>query len=523
MPLAAIAALARAGASRRAWALFKAGGWAERANDPAALSLKGRLLKDQAHHAAGPERWRLFGAAAAAYGTAHALAAAPYRAINSATAQLLAGNVAAAQQGAREVLALLEDPGVARDTPYFLAATRAEALLLLGDQGGAAEAMAVAVTADPDGWDDRARTLAQLRAIIAAQGGPADWLALFAPPASLHFAGHMALAAGGEAEAALRVATDDLLARHRIGSGWGALAAGSDIVIAERLVSAGGALHVVLPSPPDSFAAQSVIPAGGDWQRRFDALLASAYSVRIAANLPGRLHDALATEQAGLLAIGAARLNARRLGSAAVQWLVEDEHGGGPNTARQAAHWPADAGPQERIRIPREVAIERLFPAEEPDPARQLVTLMAIGIDLPQQAASAELAALVEPVASAIRSRAPKAAVQAGPGRWTLVLDQPQAALDLADDLAALPGTAAAVGLHQAIELVLSDPATGTAMAYGNGTALAVRLQAMAAPGTALCSDALAVALAAAGGPHHTELYHFGEDGTGGPVHLLAQ
>ncbi|MCZ8321633.1 MAG: hypothetical protein O9296_08625 [Novosphingobium sp.] len=503
--------------------MFSAGGWADRSDDAAALSLKGRLLKDRANRASGPERVRLLSAAAEAYDAAHTLAPAPYRAINSATARLLAGNGATAQQGARQVLTLLDDPGAARDTPYHLAASRAEALLLLGDQTGAAEAMAVAAAADPDGWDDRAATLVQLREIIAAQGGAPHWLAPFEPPASLHFAGHMALGAGGPAEAALSQATDDLLARHRIGFGWGALAAGSDIVIAERLVAAGGVLHVVLPSPPDSFAVQSVLPAGGDWQDRFEALMAQAQSVRIAADLPGRVHDQLATEQAGRLAIGSALLNARRLGSRCVQWLVEDAVGGGPNTARQATLWPAAAGPQERIRIPRETAVERLFLPEEPDRARRLVTLMSIAIDVPPRCGSTALANLTGPIASLLRNQVPPASVQAAAGRWTVVLEQPDAALDLVTQLLDLPGSPPSIGLHLVIEPVMADPASGTLIAYGTGTRLAMQLQAMAPLGTALCSDALAVALAASGSRNRTEFYHSGEDGTDGPVHMLAQ
>ena len=524
LSLPAIAALTRAGASARAWTLFVENGWADRLDDPAALSLKGRLLKDQARAQAGTERARLFAAAADAYTAANALSPAPYRAINAATARLLAGDPAGAAAGAQAVLALLDQAGPATDTAYYLAATRAEALLLLDDHPGAERALAQAVAADPDGWDDRAVTLAQLREILRAQAAEAPWLGRFAPPASLHFAGHMGIVAAGSGEVALAEATDKILAHHGIGFGWGALAAGSDIVIAERLVAAGAELHVVLPCPPQNFAAQSVAPAGGDWLRRFDHLLQRAASLRVAGYSPASVHDPLATAQAAVLAIGGALLNARRLGAACLQLLVEDEAGGGPNTARQAALWPVATQGQERVRIARDAAVEALFPPEAPDPAQRLVTQVAIAADLPDTVTSAALLApLIDQVAGTIAAAAlPAGSVRSGPGRWDLLLEDRDQALALVATLLALPSGSPAIGVHQAILTVIHDPASGTCVGYGIESDRAGELLAMAPTGTALASDALAVVLAAAPFPAlRSELYHLGDAGTGGPVHML--
>lgn len=524
LPLPALAALTRAGATARAWDLFQAGGWDRREGDPAALSLKGRLLKDRARARGGAERAGLFAAAADAYAAAHVLGPAPYRAINAATARLLAGDAAGAAEGAREVLTLLDLAGPDTDTPYFLAATRAEALLLLEDDAGAEQAMAKAVAADPDGWDDRAITLAQLREILRAQQREGPWLSRFTPPASLHFAGHMGILAGGASERQLVEATDAVLAAQSIGFCWGALAAGSDIVIAERLLAAGGELHVVLPCPVEAFAAQSVAPAGSEWLSRFRALLDRAASLRVAGQSPASVHDPLATEHAGVLAIGGTLLNARRLGTACLQLLVEDEAGGGPNTARQAALWPTPGRGQARIRIARDATVESLFPPEEPDPARRLVTQVAIGIDLPPAGGpSARLTPMLDPVASTIAAAALSAgSIRTAPGRWDLLLDDGREALALIASLLALPGGAPAIGVHQGIVTVMTDPASGTRLAYGAGSDRAGELMQMAPPGTALASDDLAVALAvAAASPIRSELYHLGDEGTGGPVHML--
>lgn len=527
--LPAIIALARAGAATRAWDLFHAAGHAVRLGDPATLAVEGRLLKDRARAAPGPDRAAGYAAAASAYAAAHALSPAPYLAINAATLRLLAGDPAAARALAREVLTLLDAPVPPADTPYYLAATRAEALLLLGDQAGAQAALAQAAAHDPDGWDDRAVTLAQLGAILDAQGAAADWLAAFAPPASLHFAGHMGVAADGASAAAIAAATDAVLQREPIGFAWGALAAGADIVIAERLLDAGVELHVVLPCPPDRFAAQSVIPAGADWLVRFEAVLAQACSVTLAAAGPSSVHDPLATAHAGELAIGGALLNARRLGSAARQLIVTDEAGGGANTARQALLWPAGAGPQDRLTIPRDAVTDTLFPPEQPDPARALIVSLCLLLDPlagPHELTSTEIAALAAPVAHAL-ARLDPADVRAAPGRWDVRLADLDSALNTVRtvlDAARAAGTPPpAIGAHVAIATSVADPASGALVPYGPGTALARRLAAMAPPGLALASQALAHTLAArANLSAAAQLYHFGDDDTQGAVFALS-
>ena len=517
-----LTALARAGAVRRAWDLFNQAGYGRHNKDPAALAVKGRLLKGRARRASGAGRAALLAEAAEAYAAAHALSPAPYLAINAATLRLLAGEPAAAQAGAAGVLRLLDSPAGAADTPYFLAATRAEAWLLLDDQPAAEAAMIEAALADPDGWADRAATVTQLREIAAAQHADGGWIDRFAPPASLHFAGHMGVASGGAAEAQLTNTLGELLAQHPVGFAWGALAAGADIVIAEALIAHGAALHVVLPCPPAQFEAQSVAPAGADWTLRYRALLDAATALRIAATSATSVHDPLATLHAGELAIGGALNNAASLASTACQLIITDEHGGGANTARQAQLWRAGSGAQHWLTVPRDAAVEALFPPEQPDPARVLAVHLAILHDTLSAAdilPSAQLAALAAPV-SAVLADFPPGSVRAAPGGWEAVLTQLPVALAAIGRLTAL-GTVA-VGAHLAIGPVLRDPASGTLVPYGPAPALARRLATLAAAGTALASEALTVTLAArGGGVLRSELYHLGETELGGAVYAL--
>lgn len=523
--LPAIAALVRAGAIARAREHFEAGGHALRTGDPAALALKGRLLKAQARLAPAEERTDLFAAAARAYAAAHALAPAPYLAINAASLDALAGDDAAARRQAQQVIALLASDPPPADTPYFLAATLAEAHLLLDRQDEAARALEQAVAHDPDGWDDRAATLGQLREILTARGQSADWLERFAPPQSLHFAGHMGMAPNGESEAALQSALDAFFATHPIGFAWGALAAGADIVIAERLLENGAQLHVVLPCPPVKFASQSVAPAGAQWLTRFDRLLKAAASIRVAGEDGASVHDPLATAHAGRLAIGGALLNARRLGARSCQLIVTDQDDGGTNTRTQAEMWPLGAGEQIRLTVPRDAAVENLFPPEDFDPARQLAIHVAAGFAQPASDASpAQIAAAGAAMAEAL-SGIPQEAIRAAPLLWEFSTPDLAAALQALARIqvnARQAGFEPIIGAELAIARVVRDSASGTEIAYGPAPALARRLMNHAPAGLAFAGDALAVTMAlSADWPLRSELYLPDEEDLGGAVHLL--
>lgn len=520
--LPALTALARAGAVGRAWDLFVAAGHAERGTDPVALAVKGRLLKGRARLARGNERVALMAEAAVAYAAANLCAPAPYLAINAASLNLLAGDRTAAAEGARGVLARLDGPEPSEDTPYFLAATRAEALLLLGDRQAAEAALECAATHDPDGWADRATTIAQLREVAEALGEDTAWIDRFAPPASLHFAGHMGLRSDGESEMALVRALDSWLDRMSIGFAWGALAAGADVVIAERLLDRGIVLHLVLPCPPKQFETQSVSPAGTDWVARYRRVLDRAASIRQAADSATSVHDPLATLHAGELAIGGALSNAATLASAACQLIVTDADGGGTNTARQARLWQATWGRQHRLTIARDTAVEAMFPPEQPDPARILAVHLAIGLDAlmaPAAMTSAAILELTAPV-SDVLADLPPGAVRASPGRWDAVIEDLDLALATIARLAGHPDLA--VGAHLAIAPVLHDRASQAMVPFGPAPALAQRLMTLAPAGVTLASDHLAAAMAVRGsGQLRSEFYHPGEETAAGAIHAL--
>ncbi len=361
-PLLAIVAQARAGALGTAWRLFRDAGYESIDDDAAVLSVRGRLLKDSARAApAGAARAAAYGAAAAAYARAAEIDGSTYPQINAATLALLAGDAARARQRAAKVLERLATAAPDAETPYYAAATRAEALLLLGQREAAATALRDAVACAPRAWEDHAVTLRQFAAILAHGGDDAGWLDALRPPRTLHYAGHMALDAN-DAGLAARVAA--VIAAEGFGAGFGSLAAGADIVVAEALLAAGGDLHVVLPAPPDAFVAASVAPSGGDWPARFAAALAAAASVQIAGDAAV---DDLGIGFASEMAMGRAAFAASALATDAVQLVVEDGVGLGA-TARDAALWHAAGRRGVVLGTPRAVGAAPVpVPATAPD------------------------------------------------------------------------------------------------------------------------------------------------------------
>jgi hypothetical protein len=308
-PLHQILSIARAGNPARAWAMFQSAGWDALADDPKALTLKGRLLKDQAKAFAVVERAWFYGQAAEAYAAAAALERDSYPLINAAALALLGGKPERARSLARETLALLESDPEQGENAYWRAATRAEALLLLGDETGARAALADGIGKLPRAWEDHAATIGQFELILAAQGRDATWLDRHRPPPSLYFSGIIGL---DETDPAIMQDIDAIIAREQPGFGFGALAAGADILIAEALHEAGAELHVILPYPVDRFRELSVAPFGDHWLPRFDALVEAAVRLDVLTELPDEEERSLAVavEMADLVAMGQCVRNA---------------------------------------------------------------------------------------------------------------------------------------------------------------------------------------------------------------------
>jgi len=516
VPLTAIIALARAGALERAWGMLQEGG---AAGDPAALRVKGRLLKDRALRTLGDRRRLLYREAAAAYRHSAELEAATYPLINAASLMVLAGDPREGARLAEDVILRLETYPEESETPYYHVATRAEALLLLDRHDEARTAFAEAIALAPRAWEDHASTLRQFGLILAAQGRDSSWLDAHRPPRSLHFGGHMSF----DPKVVRREHLDEKIAavleEENVGFGYGALAAGADIIIAEALLKRGAELHAVLPGGAEAFAAVSVDPFGKAWRRRFEAVLKRAAEIRPVRPLGAR-PDAAMIGLADEVAMGAALINARRLESSAVQLLVLDcreEPNGTSGRSREI--WAAGGWRQRILTAARET---RHDPPASAAVGTEPLAVLTVGVaaDAPPEAALPELhrhvAGLPAPTLPPYLTEDRLVLAYAGPG------EAAEAAVRLLGAAPEIPGLR--IGGQYGPAATFRDPFAGALRLVPAATAAAAGALASAPPGTACVTEDFAAALAAAG-PHRPASEYVGEldppDG-GPPVGLYA-
>ena len=192
--------------------------------------------------------------------------------INAATLALLAGpRRAGAGRSPAPCSPIRRSPPPA---DYYKAATRAEALLLLGRTDEVTATLAGEAVRGSGDLGGRSSTLRQLAMVAAHLGmGEAERAALLAPlapPRVVHYCGHM-FGAEPAAEARIRAALDAVLDEEEVGFAYGALACGADILAAEALLDRGAELHVVLPFEEEDFLLQSVLPGGAGWEARYRA------------------------------------------------------------------------------------------------------------------------------------------------------------------------------------------------------------------------------------------------------------
>lgn len=482
--LIAITMLARSGATALAWARFESGGFAP--DDSAALAVRGRLLKDRARAAEGAVARALYAEAAVAYARAAALDGTTYPLINAATLSLLGGDPTGAARLAADVLARLDKGPPDQETPYFRAATRAEALLLLGRQIDARAALADAIAVAPQAREDHATTLRQFALIHAETGNDASWLDALRPPRILHFAGRIAAPLAPAADTELHAEIDAILAATQTGTAFGAIAAGADLMIAEVLIARGAELHIVLPAPIMAFAATSVAPFGAAWQSRFDAVIAAAASIDEGTSARvDPLTIALASERA----MGRTIQTADRLATTAVQLVINGTHDrSDSNTARDAALWRRTGRPWHSLGWT--APLPAFVPACAPRRDR-LVALIELGLD---DAAGADVLSTIHAAIAFVPP--PLAATTTATGIRFAWPDPATAARAATAVLTALgPAFAPRVTGHYAIIDTDPDPFTGKLALFGQEVARTARLAAITPAGASYVSEDFLVGL----------------------------
>lgn len=506
-----VLALARMGDIERAMERFASYGL-DRSGDPHQRAIGARLLKDRALAADGPARQAALDAAFEAYHAIYRDSGDSFPGINAATLALLAGDEERARDLARVLLA---DPAVAAGADYYLAATKAEALLLLGrldEVGEVLASEAVAASADHGARSGTARQLAMIAGHFGIEH--TDLLVGLAPPRVAHFCGHM-FATDAALEADLRGRIDAVLEAEAIGFAYGALACGADILFAEAALAHGIELNVVLPFVEEDFLAQSVLPGGEGWAPRYRACLDRAASVVFSSEME-YFGNPAQYGYASRMAMGLTRLRAQHLGAEPVQVAIWDgvAANGEAGTGVDVAAWEARGG---RSAIVAPGPMDRRL--SRPDPrvhspyershAAILFTDFAGFSTLKETALPAFWGGVMRVVADVLDAHGDGVACRNswGDALYAVTDSAPlaaQIALELQDALAmfdyatlGLDGTGGMrIGVHYGPAYRTIDHITGRTTFYGTEVSKAARIEPVTPPGAVFVTEPFAAILA---------------------------
>jgi hypothetical protein len=536
---AAVLSLARSGATASARQRYGELGLGEvRRGDvsPAlytdVLALDARIAKDLALADGGEQRQQLLQEAANRYRKVFDVTGDYYPGVNAATLALLAGDRAAAAALASAVRQICERRlSQGGEDGYFIWASIAEAALVAGDEAAAAHALTRA-RASPDAQPDAvASTRKQLRLLCAAIGVPVSLLEPLRTAKVIYFTGHLAgrRLSDGQAEAlAPRIAS--LLDAHEVGAGFGSLASGADILVAEALLARGADIELVFPFPLDEFRAVSVKPAGGTWLERFDRCLAKARSVTFATD-DAYLGDEHLFTYASRLAMGLALQRAAALDSEARLLAVWD--GGGAGGRLHAAGTAINVGLWHALGQPADVLTpdgRTIDPALAPLPGagtqelsgeRALRAMLFGDIKGFSKLHEQQIPVFAEKVLGTIAATLDRyeAAIDHrntwGDGLYVVVKDAETAAecaLELGRAIAELPfaelGLPATLGLrlggHFGPVFRLYDPVIRQTAFMGRHVSRTARLEPVTPEGVVYVTDAFAAAIAATRRPRFT-------------------
>jgi len=520
----AVLCLIRSGALERAERDFSRFHLADARHNEDCLALGARLLKAIAFESSDAEFAVRARASAERYADVFDQTGGHYPGINAATMALLAGERDRSRELARRVLescrqGLPLDPEAA----YYRKASEAEAHLLLEQPGAANMALRSAIACDRENYGAHATTLRQLRLIVAALDLPDAWLDALEPPRPAHYAGHIFHAGreeGGIApddEAALKADIAAVIGRENLGPVHGALAAGSDILIAEAALAAGCPLTVVLPVPVPVFIEASVRPYGGDWVRRCEACLEQAADI-VEVTTDRRIMSELSLNHASAIAMGLARMRASVLATSPVQLLVfdGDESGAGAGTARDAAVW-RQAGltqsvlPFER-RLPAAPLPAVLASADESGFAPAIRAMLFLDIRGSTTVPDDRIPAFVREVLGRLAGicetmpDSPAYADSWGDGLFLAfggVAEAARAAVRLQREFAAVdlealglpPTLGLRIGGHCGPVHEGTDPVQKRTAPFGGQVAIAARIETVTVPGSIFVSEAFAALL----------------------------
>ena len=337
-----VLAVARMGNSAEALRLHRLYGLSSH-DDVDSQALLARILKDRAFREGPISRAPLIRQAYRTYRAIWDSTRDYFPGINAATLALIGGERQTAVELAAQVLSTI--PMEPRD--YYAVVSRAEALMLLGREGEVTPLLTTSLLLPGADLGARSTTFLQFERLGEALALPPETIAAILLPLQLPnvamFCGHI-FRVDLERERELAKAIDATLVRENVGVGYGALAAGADILIAERLLAKGGELHVMLPFAEEDFITHSVRPAGEAWLDRYREVRSAAASFGTATHA-GYVNDPAQFSYGACVVMGLVQLRTRHLRTGDVQIAIWDGlPGKQAGTGVDVAHWSANGG-----------------------------------------------------------------------------------------------------------------------------------------------------------------------------------
>lgn len=345
------------------------------------------------------------------------------------------------------------------------------------------------------------------------------------------YCGHM-FESGSAAEKPLAEAIANAVTDRTIRIGYGPLACGADILIAEAILAAGGELNLVLPFAEDDFIAESVLCGGEEWLGRYHACKGAAASTHYATS-GAYVGDDNQFSYNTRLAMGLAALRGQKEGNEPIQIaVVSDKFKSYSSTG--LAGTVADIGlwqnlGRETVSIPAgEVPRNLKFPPKlqiSKGTRREIRSIIFADYKGFSRLGERELPLFMHEVMGRI------GAVLGEYGdhvefrnTWGdaiyCVIDEPQQAasivLDLQEALADLPGALTPggdiagmrIGVHFGPVWVGTDRITGNRLWYGGEVNKTARIEPVTPVGGVYCTEAFAAALLVEGfdGCHFTSI-----------------
>ena len=391
--------------------------------------------------------------------------------------------------------------------------------MLLGQTDEARRALQGAVTAPGATTAAMATTRRQLRLLL--RGQDADLLSVLENGLSLHFCGRM-FDEHAEVEATLAERIDAFLEGAEVQAAFGSLAAGADILIAERLLARGIPVTCVLATEPETFKDTSVAICAGDWPARFDRVLAQVSEVVVASDtlyLSENETYNLATD----IAMGLARRHASETACKPFQLALTDAapRDVAVGTNHDIARWAARGDGAEILRRDDLTRKKTTAPHAHPSPARaegvETIRAAILFADLKgfTTIPPADLLPLARASFTALAGiLAPKSEDVIVKNTWGdacfLALRSPAVACEVAFELQDLvqnsalaeQGCGLRISLHYGVVSAFHDPVIARTNILGPDVSRAARIEPVTPPGAIYASRRFLAALSNAGAEH---------------------